>query len=465
MFRSPFAAVLFATAGVLISHAQARADAVDDYVNAEIQKRNIPGLSLAVVRDAKVVKAAAYGKANVELDVPVTTDTVFQIQSITKTFTSAAILSLVEEGRIALNDPISKYLDGTPDTWKEITIRHLLSHTSGIKDFINEPTASIRLDASEEEVLKATAPRPLNFQPGDKYAYSNTNYHLLAMVIRKLTGKYYGDFLQERIFKPLGMTSTRIQDLSAIIPHRASGYGWSGGKLRNGEYVAQSILSYGGGGVLSTAPDMARWAIALESEKILKRATFDEAWTPAKFNNGNLSGYGLGWGVDRVNGHRFVSHSGGHITGFTSNLIFYRDDHLAVIVLTNAGHANPGAIAQHVAGLYIPELKPRAAKAIEDKEPKVTALLREIGAGIHQGELNQDQFTPNMWAALAPQLDALKTQSHLDGDLKSVELLSKNEQGGQRFYRYRMISANKTHLVTLVLDKDDKVAGLWAEEE
>jgi len=157
MFRSPFAAVLFATAGVLISHAQARADAVDDYVNAEIQKRNIPGLSLAVVRDAKVVKAAAYGKANVELDVPVTTDTVFQIQSITKTFTSAAILSLVEEGRIALNDPISKYLDGTPDTWKEITIRHLLSHTSGIKDFINEPTASIRLDASEEEVLKATA--------------------------------------------------------------------------------------------------------------------------------------------------------------------------------------------------------------------------------------------------------------------------------------------------------------------
>src|SRR3954447_26657248 len=170
--------------------------AVDQYVRAEMDRLHIPGLALAVVKDGDVVYQQSYGLANVELKVPVTGDTVFQIQSITKTFTAAAVMMLVEEGKVALDDPVGKYLDGTPESWKPITLRHLLSHTSGIKDFINEPTASLRIDVSEEDVFKATAPRPLNFTPGEKYAYSNTNYHLLAMILRKVTGKYYGDVLK-----------------------------------------------------------------------------------------------------------------------------------------------------------------------------------------------------------------------------------------------------------------------------
>jgi len=345
---------------LLLVAATARADAVDDYVNAHLAQRHIPGLSLAVVRGGKVEKLAGYGLANVELNVPVTPDTMFQIQSVTKTFTSTAILMLVEEGKIALDDPIGKYLDQTPESWNKITIRNLLSHTSGIKDFINEPTASIRLDVTEEDVLKATAPRPLNFQPGEKYAYSNTNYHLLAMVIRKLTGKSYGDFLKERIFVPLGMTSTRVNSLSDIIPNRASGYAWVKNRLQNGQYVAESILSYGGGGIVSSARDMARWAMAFNDQRLLKKSSIDAAWTAMKFNDGGTSTYGLGWGVGAVNGHRVVDHSGAHMTGFTSFLIRYRDDDMAIVVLTNSRTADPGQIAMHIAGIYNPALMPKA---------------------------------------------------------------------------------------------------------
>jgi CubicO group peptidase (beta-lactamase class C family) len=361
--------LLVVAAALVLPAAHARADAVDDLLSAEIQKQHLPGISVAVVRDGQIIKTAACGFADLELGVPATPRTVFQIQSITKTFTSAAILLLADEGKLSLDDPIAKHLEGTPDSWKNITIRHLLTHTSGIKDFINEPTASLRLDVSEEDVLEATAPRPLNFQPGERYAYSNTNYHLLAMIIRKLTGKWYGDFLRERIFVPLGMTNTRPVSLSAIIPNRASGYFWTGQGYRKGAFIAESILSYGGGGILSTAPDMALWAQALMSGKLLKPEALTQAWTPARLKDGATAGYGLGWGLGRVEGHREMQHSGAHATGFSSFLAIYPDDRLAVVVLLNRGAADPGRIAHRVAGIYIPELAPRPEKPVEGKKP------------------------------------------------------------------------------------------------
>jgi D-alanyl-D-alanine carboxypeptidase len=358
-----------ATAVLVLATRLARADAVDDVLSTAIQKQHLPGVSVAVVRDGQIVKTAACGLADLELGAPATPKTVFQIQSITKTFTSAAILLLADEEKLSLDDPIAKYLEGTPTSWTNITIRHLLTHTSGIKDFINEPTASLRIDVSEEDVLRATAPRPLNFQSGKRYAYSNTNYHLLAMIIRKLTGKWYGDFLRERVFVPLGMTNTRPVSLSTLVTNRASGYFWTGQGYRKGDFIAESILSYGGGGILSTAPDMALWAQALMSGKILKPGALSQAWTPARFNDGTTSGYGLGWGIGRVAGHRVMQHSGAHATGFSSFLAIYPDDHLAVVVLLNRGSADPGRIARGVAGIYLPDLAPGPEKLVEGKQP------------------------------------------------------------------------------------------------
>ena len=443
----------------------AQADAVDDYIKGELRKRHIPGLSLAVWHDGKVVKSAAYGLANLELHVAAGPDTVFQIQSITKTFTSAAILLLAEEGKLSLDDPVGKHLEGVPEAWNGITIRHLLTHTSGLKDFINEPTASLRLDVTEEEVLKAAAPRPLNFTPGENWGYSNTNYHLLAMIIRRLTGKSYGDFLNERVFTPLEMSATRIYSHSAIIAARASGYHWRGETFINGDFVAEPILGYGGGGILSTAPDMARWAGALLSGKLLTPATVEQAWTAAKRKDGTSCFYGLGWGVGSADGHREIGHGGGHMTGFSSYLALYPDDRLAVVVLTNASNINTGRIARCVAGFHVPALAPTPAKAIEDKEPEVTALLRECIERAPAWKLQQEKFGPELWKVLLQQRLAVQAMTAMLGPVTAVELLTRSEEGGLRSYRYRVKFTNGTYIIFISLSGEGKIVGLNADEE
>ncbi len=443
----------------------ARADAVDDYIKGELRKRHIPGLSLAIWRDGQVVKSAAYGLANIELNVAAVPQTVFQIQSITKTFTSAAILLLAEEGKLSLDDAVGKHLDGVPEAWKDITLRHLLTHTSGIKDFINEPTASLRLDVTEEDVLKATAPRPLNFAPGEKWGYSNTNYHLLAMIIRKHTGKSYGDYLKERIFRPLGMSATRVYDHSAVISGRASGYHWRGERFVNGDFVAEPILGYGGGGILSTAPDMAAWAGAFLSGKVLKQETIGQAWTPAKLKDGTSCSYGLGWGVGSADGHREIGHGGGHMTGFSSYLALYPDDKLAVVVLTNAININAGKIARYVAGLHVPALAPTPAKAIEDKEPEVTALLRDCLERAPLWKLQEEKFGAELWKVLLEQKLAVQAMTAMLGPVSAIELLARGDEGGLRTYRYRVKFTNGTYVIVLSLSRDGKIVGLNADEE
>jgi len=346
-----------------------QAERVEELVKWEMERQGIPGLSLAVVRDGQVVLAQGYGLANVELGVAATPQTVYQLQSLTKSFTATGIMMLVEEGKVGLDDKIGKHLAVPTDRWKNITVRHLLTHTSGIKDFINEPTVSLRLDVAEEEVLKAAARRPLNFEPGEKYAYSNTNYHLLAMIVHKATGKSYGEFLRERIFDPLGMDQTRVVSLSEIIPNRAAGYRRERGAMRNGEFVAPTILGYGGGGLRSTVLDLAKWDAALYTEKLLKRSSLEQMWTPAKLNSGKPTAYGFGWGIGTIRGHRCLSHTGAHVTGFATAISRFVDDKLTVIVLANCNGANPAGIAQRIARLYIPGLAPFEPKPAEGKKP------------------------------------------------------------------------------------------------
>jgi CubicO group peptidase (beta-lactamase class C family) len=281
--------------------------------------------------------------------VPTTPATVFQLQSITKTFTATAIMMLVEEGKLGLDDKITKHLDGLPDSWSEITVRQLLSHTSGIKDFINEPTVNLRLDATPADIVRSLADKPLNFAPGEKFRYSNTGYQLLGMLIQELTGKDWADFCRERIFEPLGMNDTRIISLSDIIPNRAAGYRFVDGKLENGGFVAPSILAYPGGGVRSTVLDLAKFDAALSTDRLVRRSTLAEMWTAAKLADGSDAPYGLGWFVGDHTGHRFAMHTGSHVTGFGTVMLRYPADGLTVIALTNQNRGNVAEIARAVA--------------------------------------------------------------------------------------------------------------------
>ena len=332
----------------------ARADEVDDYVKAEMQKQHIPGLSLAVVREGRVVKAAGYGLANVELNVAAGPETVFKIGSVSKQLIATAILLLVEENRLGLGDTISKYLDGTPETWKEITVRHLLTHTSGIvREAPGFSPFKVQPDA---EVIKTAYPLPLRFAPGEKWEYCNVGYFALAEIVRKVSGKPWGDFLRDRVFQPLAMNSTRVTSATEIVPGRADSYNWRDGKWQNADELLAVRPS---GAFLSTVLDLAKWDAALYADRILKRPTREEMWTPVKLNDGTAYPYGLGWELRQVNGHREVHH-GGTLSGFRAELTRFVDDQLTVIVLTNCGSARPAEIARGVAAHYLPALKPES---------------------------------------------------------------------------------------------------------
>lgn len=345
-----FAIVLLQVSFVFNISAQSGADKVDEYIKAEIQKRNIPGLSLAVIKEGKIIKVKGYGLANVETNVPVTTETVFKIGSLSKPIIAEGIMMLVEEGKISLDDKISKYLENTPEIWKDITVRHLLSHTSGIvREAPGFSGAKIQPDA---DVIKTAYNVPLRFTPGEKYEYCNVGYFSLAEIIHKISGKSWGDFLTERIFQPSGMNATRTTTFNEIVPNRANAYSFQNGKLQNAEVYLALRPS---GAFLSTVSDLAKFEAALYSAKFLKPETRKLMWTPFKFNDGKDSVYGLGWRIDEVKGKKQIHH-GGSLNGFKSEFTRFPDDKISIIVLTNLDEAIPSEIAVGVAGFYIPAL-------------------------------------------------------------------------------------------------------------
>jgi CubicO group peptidase (beta-lactamase class C family) len=328
-----------------------RADEVDEAMKTEVQKQKIPGASVAVIMEGRVVKAEGYGLANVELNSLATANTIYQSGSIGKQFTATLVMMLVEDGKIALDDKISKYMTDGPDTWKDITIRHLLTHTSGIKD----PGArdlNYRLDYTDDQLVTLAGKSKLGFEPGEKRSYSNTGYVLLGILITKVTGKFYGDLLQERIFAPNGMETARIISEADIIPNRAAGYRLVGGQLKNQEYMSPSLNRTADGGLYFTVLDLAKWDAALNGKKLLKPENLELMWTPAKLRDGKPVPYGFGWALGGEPGHRIVSH-GGLRQGFATHIKRYIDDHLTIVVLANRAGASPEAIIKKIEKFYL----------------------------------------------------------------------------------------------------------------
>jgi CubicO group peptidase (beta-lactamase class C family) len=326
--------------------------AVTEYVKAEMQRQHIPGLSLLVVKAGKMVRAEGFGLANVELQVPVKPATVFQSGSIGKQFTATAVMMLVEEGKIGLDDPITKYFADAPASWQQITVRELLSHTAGLGDYPKD--FNFRKDWTEDEELKLIESIPLAYPPGTNWEYSNFGYVTLGLLIHRVTGEFYGDVLQQRIFQPLGMQSTRIISEADVVPNRAAGYRLVKGELKNQEWVAPMVNTTADGSLYFTILDLAKWDAALYTERLLKRSSLDLMWTPVQLNNGhpNQGHYGFGWFLDQRNGHRCIHHNGAW-QGFETAIDRYVDDQLTVVALSNLENAEPGKITQHVAEMYL----------------------------------------------------------------------------------------------------------------
>ena len=323
-----------------LAAASAQTDAVDDYVSSEMSKQHIPGLALLVSREGHVIRSQGFGLANVELQVPVKPETIFQSGSVGKQFTATAVMMLVEQGKIGLEDPLTKYFPDAPAAWKQVTILELLSHTAGFTDYPKD--FDMRQDYTEAQLLKIVEKIPLAYPPGTSWSYSNLGFLTLGIVIHKVTGEFYGDFLQEHIFRPLGMDSTRIISEADIVPNRSAGYRLVKGELKNQEWVSPKLNTTADGSLYFSIVDLAKWDAALYTEKLLKRPGLDQMWTVAKLTDGqpNSGHYGFGWFIGSKHGHRVLEH-GGSWQGFKTQISRYVDDKLTVVVLANLAEAKP----------------------------------------------------------------------------------------------------------------------------
>ena len=348
--------VLVAVAFIAAFALPLRADDIDDWVKAQMKDRRIPAVSIAVIKGGTLVKAEGYGIANLEHNIPATPGTVYKIGSVSKQFIAAGVMLLVQDGKVALDQPLSRYLAGTPDSWQAITIRHLLTHTSGlVREAPGFDPYKIQPDI---DVIKTAFSLPLNSKPGDKYAYSNLGYYTLAEVIRSVSGKPWADFLNERVFAPLAMTSTRPTSVAAIILNRAGGYAWNKDRFENMENWTTVRPS---GAFVSTVLDMAKWEAALQSDRILSASTKKDMWTPVRLNDGREYPYGFGWEVDHFpNGVGptdvpMIRHEGS-IPGFRA--VYWRlpKQDITVIVLSNLEGAGLDNLTAGIAVRYVPEL-------------------------------------------------------------------------------------------------------------
>ena len=339
----------FLSGSILLAAISVRADKVDVYLKIEMADHRIPGVALIVIRDGRQIKNASYGLANLELSVPVKPATVFEIGSITKQFTAAGLLMLVQEGKLSVDDKISRHLKGTPESWANITVRQLLTHTSGIKSYTGLDGFALTKHLTQAQFITAIGAQPLEFQPGASWKYCNTGFNLLGFIIENISGKNYWDYMRERIFKPLGMNQTTDRLPGAIIPNRAAGYEQTNHVFINRDYDLTDVFS--AGAIASTSGDLAKWNTALDGTTLLSAATKAHMWTPANLNDGKHTKYGFAWFLDSVEGHRNIGH-GGSTSGFSASLQRFPDDHLAVIILTNTDEQIATTLARKVATFY-----------------------------------------------------------------------------------------------------------------
>jgi len=446
---------------------------VDDYVQAQMQKQRIPGLSLAVLKNGELVQANGYGLANVELNVPATADTIYQSGSVGKQFTATAVMMLVEEGSIGLDVPLSKYFSDAPELWKDITVRHLLTHTSGIKDY-SQKDVNFRLDYTTAELFKIYAAFPLDFPPGEKWSYSNTGYALLGFLIEKVTGKFYGDFLQERVFEPLGMTTAGVISEADIVLNRAAGYRLVEGALKNQEWVSPTLNTTADGALYLTVRDLAHWDAGLRTGGLLRKTSLDQMWTPVRLNNGNTYPYGFGWRPAIHRGHDAVGH-GGSWQGFRTHIERYTEDGLTVIVLTNLAQAEPEGIAYGVAGLYNPVyLPPALMKTEPDPDPSLTGRLKQFLLDYGEGNgKDESLMAPGLkaitlasWRAAAKTvLKGARSFSFIAGDDVASRLLVRNGASVARLSYYKLITPSNTRYYTFLLTGEGKIAAFESYTE
>ena len=448
------------------SEDRAAARQIDQIVEEQMLAHKIPGMSLAVLREGKIVLLRSYGQANVEHQVLVKPETVFQSGSIGKQFTAAAVMILVQENRLSLDDHLSKYFPDAPASWKDITVWNLLTHTSGLGDYPTD--IDLRRDYTEAQYFTSFKTPLLDFSPGSSWNYSNVGYVTLGMLIRKVTGKFYGDFLNEKIFEPLGMTTARVISEADIVPNRAAGYRLLRGELKNQEWVSPSTNSTADGSLYLSILDLAKWDAALYTDRPLTRASREKLWTAARLSDGTTKDYGFAWHLTNLHGRRAVFH-GGAWQGFKSFILRFLGSKLTIIFLANSWETREFKLIRGLAASYYPDLALPQIKTIADTDAQNTAFVRRALMQFVSGKFDEQLFTPDAWAAIAGDRgkqirESLNAFSLPVAIIHASELLEQRTDNDGRVYRYLLTDLGRSLICVVKLTSDNKVGSIQLAE-
>lgn len=432
---------------------------IDSYVQAQMSKQRIPGLTVLVASNGTPILQKGYGLANIELNQAATPDTIYHIGSVTKQFAAAGIMLLVQDGKLSLDQHIAQLFPTAPASWKDVTVRQLLQHTAGFpRDYqmalapLYDPQHHYTLD----ELIGLMGTIPLVTPPGAAHSYSNMGYFLVGMVIEKVSGQSYFDFLQRRIFTPLGMHTAALVTAPSTPGTEASGYLWDNGwQPENTLYPGDDDAA---GGLRMSAPDLAKWDAALYGERILTRQSRDTMWAPAVLNDGSTVQYGMGWVPDAINGHPYVWHNG-QVQGFHTQFERHYREGLTVIVFSNHGDALPERISAGIVARINPAL---AWQIVPDPQPQVGALARSLVDDVLANTFHPERYTAAEAARLADgAFDAYARLAPRFGALEQFGLVDSTTNDGVTTYRYLIKSHDDSALLLLQLDAAGKASAMY----
>ncbi|WP_435577420.1 serine hydrolase [Gilvibacter sp.] len=371
IFQSALLCFLIIVGGGSTMQAQDLKSSVDQLLSAKYPSDS-PGIAALIAKDGKVIYKNSFGLANLELSVPMNPDNVFEIGSITKQFTAVSILMLQEEGKLSTDDPIKKFFPDYPEAGKNVTVHQLLNHTSGIKSYTSMPSffSQARNDLTPLELIDVFKNEPMDFAPGEQWLYNNSAYIILGAIIEQVSGMSYEDYIEKKIFEPLGMDNSYYGSKTELIPNRAAGYTPTPTGWRNADFLSMT-LPYAGGSLMSCTEDMLLWQEALNDEKLLPQSALQLAFTNTTLNDGSPTNYGYGWGINEINGSRSIEHGGG-IFGYTTMGVYLPEEDVYVIALTNNNGNSPTDIAIQMAAMAIGKPYPQTpAISISDEDKEV----------------------------------------------------------------------------------------------
>jgi D-alanyl-D-alanine carboxypeptidase len=427
---------------------------VAEYLDAEQARSHIPGLALGIVRDGQLLLCGGRGMADIEAGLPATAETVYQICSITKTFTATGLMLLVHEGRVTLEDSVVNWLPQLPSRLAGVTLRHMLNHTSGIRNIWERMVADVR---RPDDLVCIGTELVLESVPGERYDYNNTAFHLLGLVITAVTGQPFAAFIEERIMRPLGMRVTPSQEAALPTNHRARGYTWDAAALQ-AVSEGRGFWFSGAGGFASSVSDLLLWNAALEGETLLPQSTWDQVWTPSTLNNGATVGTGIGWATGMLLGRRKVGHLGGD-RGFRSNFMRYLEGRLAIIFLTNSDKVDQSYLEEGIAKYFLPPLT-----LPEDPDPGMAGHLRHILMDLIAGRSDPDTFDPETGIQFAARLTETAAFYQALGPLTAFNFIERQSAGSSTTYRYRIQLGNTHWIQSFVVSEAGRISEFPVEQ-